>query len=463
MQPLDAALAAHAQAPHELAPLRAVCEALIELGRDDELLEFADKALRIDPRLPAFVNWRAHALTLHGRHFDAVATWRNHAALPWKHSFYQMSLGQSLVMSGDTERGIPLLEQAWRAAVADGEAYARKAGHLYGEALLRVARPAGFVHWLERNRSDTGSYRPLDIPSWMGERDLRGKRVLVTHQMGYGDQFLLLACVAHWRAAGATLMITCDPQLHRLLQASLPDCVVVSAPRPLAQQTPLPDSLLPAVREFAPDMHASLLHLPMLAAQQTPFPSPYFAAFMRAPDAERRVAADWAQQLRAQYPGRALIGLFWDCNQRHVPQVGSVMRCSATRRSVPLREIERIVTHPSILDKRHFVSLHHPLVQHAAGMPSSNISTYAPGIHDFTDTAACIEQLDAVIAVDSGVANLSAMLGMRTVVPLNAASEWRWGVEGAGSPWIGKLRTLRQTVPGDWSTVVDEAIAWLGQ
>ncbi|SIT40245.1 TPR repeat protein (fragment) [Paraburkholderia piptadeniae] len=312
MSNLQDALDALAHAPDEIEKLRAVCIALIEEKRDDELLPYADRALAIEPRDVHFVNWRAYALTLMGRHFDAVATWRNHAALAWRSAYYEMSLGQSLVVSGDAERGIPMLEHAWRTAAAEGEWFARQAEHLYGEALLRTARPAGFEPWLARNHSDTGNYRPADIPSWSGEHDLRGKRVLITHQMGYGDQFLLFANVAQWQAAGAQLMITCDPPLHALLQASLPECVVVGAPRPLHQQESLPEALADAVRKFAPDLHATLLHLPLLAARQTPLPSPFFPAYLRAPDAERAAAAEWAREMRAAHPGKSLIGIFWD-------------------------------------------------------------------------------------------------------------------------------------------------------
>jgi hypothetical protein len=461
MPSVQEALDALAHAPDDIDKLRAVCLALIEAMRDDELLPYAERALAIEPRDLHFVNWRAHALTLLGRHFDAVATWRHHAALSWRPAYYAMSLGQSLVMSGDTERGIPMLHDAWRQAAADDEWFARKAEHLYGEALLRIGRPAGFEPWLARNVGDTGCYRPADIPLWSGERDLRGKRVLITHQLGFGDQFLLLAGVSQWRAAGAELMITCDAQLHPLVQASLPDCRVVSAPRPLRQDEPLPEALLNEVRPFAPDLHATLLHLPLLAAQQVPLPSPFFPAWLRAPEAERETAAAWARDLRAAQAGKSLIGIFWDCNQRHAHEVGAVMRCSANRRSLPLTEVDHLVTQPSVAARRHFVSLHHPAVQSFAGMPSGNISVYEPGIRSFAETAACMEQLDAVVAVDSGVANLSAMLGKLTFVPLNLASEWRWGVEGDRSPWMANLKPLRQTLMGDWRSVIDEAIAFL--
>lgn len=235
----------------------------------------------------------------------------------------------------------------------------------------------------------------------------------------------------------------------------------MSAPRPLRRDEPLPDALANEVRAFAPDLYATLLHLPLLAAQQASLPSPFFPAYLRAPEGERETAAAWARDLRAAQPGKSLIGIFWDCNQRHAHEVGAVMRCSAIRRSLPLTEVNHLVTHPSVAAKRHFVSLHHPAAQRFAGMPSGNISVYEPGIRTFAETAACIEQMDAVVAVDSSVANLSAMLGKLTVVPLNLTSEWRWGVEGDRSPWMEHVKLLRQTLMGDWRNVIDEAVAFL--
>jgi hypothetical protein len=459
---LQDALDALAHSPDDTERLRAVCVALNETGRDEEMLPHTTRALAIEPRDLHFVDWHARALTLLGRHFDAVATWRNYAALPWNPVYYKMNLGQSLVMSNDVERGIPMLEDAWKSAVAANSPYARKAEHQYGEALLRTGRPKGFGPWLARNQSDTGNYRPADIPAWAGEEDLRGKRVLITHQLGFGDQFLLFANVAQWRAAGAELLITCDRQVHSLLHASLRDCRVVSAPRPLHMPAVMPEELAAQVREFAPDLHATLMHLPVFAALQTPWSKPFFSPYLRAPDAERVQAAAWASALRASQPGKSLVGIFWDCNQRHVPEVGASMRCGAIRRSLPLAEVEHLVRHPAVAAKRHFVSLHHPDAQDFAGMPSGNISVYGPGIRTFAETAACIEQMDVVVAVDSGVANLSAMIGKTTIVPLNVASEWRWGIEGPTSPWMTNLKPLRQTVTGDWRSVIDEAVGVLG-
>ncbi|MBU9384478.1 hypothetical protein [Burkholderia gladioli] len=86
---------------------------------------------------------------------------------------------------------------------------------------------------------------------------------------------------------------------------------------------------------------------------------------------------------------------------------------------------------------------------------------YAPDIEDFADTAACIQELDAVIAVDSAVANLAALLGARTCVPLNQAGDWRWGSRGRDTPWLPGVTVLRQRETGHWAPVFEEIVNWL--
>jgi ADP-heptose:LPS heptosyltransferase len=118
-------------------------------------------------------------------------------------------------------------------------------------------------------------------------------------------------------------------------------------------------------------------------------------------------------------------------------------------------------TDRGVEQKIHFVSLQHPAVEAVAGTPAANVSRYYPGIKDFAETAACIEQLDAVVAVDSVVSNLSAMMGKHTVVLTHTSGDWRWGTRGASTPWLHNVTVLRQKLAGDWSTVAEEAIAWL--
>jgi len=461
-QRLFAAQARYANDPHDIEIVREICEALIALKREDELLPWADSALAISPNVPHFAAARAFSLNLLGRHAEAADAFASDPSLASDPALYRLRIGYSLMMAGDLARAIPLLDEARGMATSSNVQILATAEHLLGEAMLKAGDPRGFTHWLMRNSdpSAAGSYCPVGIPMWAGETDLRGQRVLITHQLGFGDNFLLAACVTGWLNAGAKVMISCDPQIHGLMQASLPECEIVSAPRPLRLDEALPDDMLARVKAFAPHLYATLLHLPLLNAGRVT--SGYlFSPYMQAPRAKQEVASEWARQLRAQYPEKKLVGLFWDCDQRHRPELGSVMRCWAARRSLPLDALNWLVTNPAVADRVHFVNLHHPLVEAAAGTPTANVSRYLPGFWHFDDTAACIEQLDAVVAVDSAVANLASMMGTPTCVPVNTSGDWRWGSYGTASPWINDVTVLRQTHEGDWVPVVRSIASWL--
>jgi hypothetical protein len=82
---------------------------------------------------------------------------------------------------------------------------------------------------------------------------------------------------------------------------------------------------------------------------------------------------------------------------------------------------------------------------------------------DWRDTAAVLQQLDLLIAVDSAVANLAGAMGLPVWVALYAVSDWRWLLEGSTTPWYPTARIFRQSRVGDWGTVFAEVAAELRQ
>ena len=71
----------------------------------------------------------------------------------------------------------------------------------------------------------------------------------------------------------------------------------------------------------------------------------------------------------------------------------------------------------------------------------------------FADTANLIAGLDCVVAVDTAVCHLAGSMGIPTLLPLNTAAVWRWGLEDT-TPWYPTMRLFRQRVFGDWVDVV---------
>lgn len=102
-----------------------------------------------------------------------------------------------------------------------------------------------------------------------------------------------------------------------------------------------------------------------------------------------------------------------------------------------------------------FISLHReyspaytfPVTDHLYRDFSDRLSTYA-------DTAALIENLDAVVTVDTAVAHLAGALGKRAIVVLPPYENFRW-MSGRGH--YASITTVRRQHGEDWQAVFDRA------
>jgi ADP-heptose:LPS heptosyltransferase len=75
-------------------------------------------------------------------------------------------------------------------------------------------------------------------------------------------------------------------------------------------------------------------------------------------------------------------------------------------------------------------------------------------ITDFSDTAAAIEELDLIITADTSVAHLAGALGRPTWLLLAFVPDWRLELGREDSPWYPTMRLFRQSVAGDWDSVI---------
>src|SRR5262249_22489602 len=85
----------------------------------------------------------------------------------------------------------------------------------------------------------------------------------------------------------------------------------------------------------------------------------------------------------------------------------------------------------------------------------------APRLSDFDDTAALLAGLDLVITTCTALPHLAGALGRPVFLMLSRVADWRWGLEGATTPWYGSMRLFRQPTPGDWRAVIEQVGAAL--
>jgi ADP-heptose:LPS heptosyltransferase len=85
-----------------------------------------------------------------------------------------------------------------------------------------------------------------------------------------------------------------------------------------------------------------------------------------------------------------------------------------------------------------------------------NIHTHTELLEDFSDTAALIDEMDLVISVDTSVAHLAGALGKETWILLPYVPDYRWMLDREDSPWYPTAKLFRQSIMGEWNTVIDD-------
>ena len=99
----------------------------------------------------------------------------------------------------------------------------------------------------------------------------------------------------------------------------------------------------------------------------------------------------------------------------------------------------------------------------AAGWGGPEIKDFTDQLHDFSDTAALIANLDLVISVDTSTAHLAAALGKRVWILNRFDTCWRWLLDRPDSPWYPTVTLFRQPAIGDWGSVIAEVTKKLSE
>mgnify|MGYP001164183512 CR=1 FL=1 len=94
-------------------------------------------------------------------------------------------------------------------------------------------------------------------------------------------------------------------------------------------------------------------------------------------------------------------------------------------------------------------------------MRMPHIKHFGAELKDFSDTAALIEHLDAVVSVDTSVAHLAGALGKPVHLLLSHEIDFRWLTDRPDSPWYPSMTIYRRKLTADWSDVMQQVTAEL--
>lgn len=270
----------------------------------------------------------------------------------------------------------------------------------------------------------------LNKPRWAGN-PLPNGTLLVHDEIGYGDVFNFLRYVPMARARVGRLIFEVKPGLRNLFDGFTGIDHVVER-----TDVPLPPS------EY--DCFIPIESLPGLFGA-TPQTVPTENLIPSLPPA---LLDRWAIALRGTE--RMRVGIVW---------AGSPTSGLDRTRSCTLNDLSPLAAITGI----DWVSLQHgPAASEVAdGTFPAPLRGIGSSFANFSDTAAVIQQLDAVVTVDTAVAHLAGLLGRPTLVLLSRWPAWRWLLNRQDSPWYRTVKLFRQSRPGIWLEPVAAAEAHL--
>lgn len=370
------------------------------------------------PDLPDPQHSLGVVLQMQGRSREAIGHYK--AAVAQDPGFVQAlyNLANALVQAGLSGEAIEFAREVIRRDAAHADAH-----WLMGMLLLLHGNyREGWqeYEWRWQAEKFLAKIPDLGRPLWDGS-PLAGRTLLIQMEQGRGDMIQFARFIPLAAAMGGRVVVRAVPELVSLLSTAAGVSQVVD------QNGPLPDF----------DVYIPAMSLPYvldITLESLPTQTPYFQ-----PDP--RKVEKFGREMPAD--GLFRVGLVWQ---------GASENRDNSNRSCALTDFQSL----SDLEGVVFYSLQiGEGSEQLESLPvAMKIVDLTDRIHDFADTAALIESLDLVISVCTSVTHLAGALGKPVWTLLHFASDWRWLLERADSPWYPSMRLFRQTTAGDWTTVI---------
>lgn len=357
---------------------------------------------------------------------EAVRLLRQSVAMDPTNAKAHNDLGLALFGMGHDQAALASLMRAWTldeelalAVMTEGMERLRQGafeeGWLKYEARL-IARPGILPR------------REFAAPRWLGRESIAGRTILLHSEQGHGDAIQFVRYVPRVAALGARVLVEGHPGLMPVFR-DIPGVAGVFA-------------LNEALPRF--DVQCPLMSLPLAFRTEPasiPAEIPYLFARPQLVDA-------WQRRLGP--PTGMRVAIAWS---------GNAANQADQERSIPLATLAPALDVPGCEFHAIQTDIRPADRQKLDRLPGVTDHSRAPReLIDFAGTSALISLMDLVISVDTSLAHLAGALGWPVWLLLAGKPDWRWLTGREDTPWYPTMRLFRQTVPGDWRSVV-EAVA----
>lgn len=401
--------------------------ALSQLGHIDEALACFARALALKPDYADAYTNRGNALRALDRYDEALSSYDKALALEPSNAEAHSNRGNVL---GDLKR-IDEAMACYDRAIALKPDYADAN---WNKALLLLVKGeyrAGWemFEWRLKREQTRAMYPEYPAPTWRGQRDIAGRRLLVHSEQGLGDVIHFCRYLEDVARLGAEIIFEVPAALVPFVRTLRFPLTVVAKGDALPQF----------------DAYCPVMSLPFAfgtEVETVPSAVPYLFSD------PRRVAV-WQQRLGPR--DRMRVGLAWSGASTHQDDA---------RRSMKLEQLLPLLDLPIEWHslQREYRPSDMDLLRRCPG-----ITQHQDELEDFAATAALIECMDLVITVDTSVAHVAAAMGKRVWIMLAFVADYRWLLDRDDTPWYPSVRLFRQPRIGDWGCVVSRVARELGK
>ena len=262
----------------------------------------------------------------------------------------------------------------------------------------------------------------------LSDKNIAGKRILVYDEQGYGDTIQFCRFIKLLKDCGAYVIL----QTHATLADLMKNCVGVDKAIP---RTTLND---PENLEY--DFHIPLLSLPAFFGikndKTISYEFPYVKTDMKLKETYRKELFE---------TDKVKVGLVWEGKK----PVYNEHRSATLETLIPL--IKAFDFNFYSLQQKHVAERNETL------MRELGVVDLSEHLHNFSQTAAIMDNLDFVITIDTSMAHLAGALNKKTFVLLSRKADWRWST-GEKTPWYPTHILVRQEKLYDWKTAINKLI-----
>lgn len=371
--------------PEDLALRSNLANALKNLHRLDESIKLHQQVIAEKPDdTQALMNY-ACALRNAGRFEEALQQLDRAQGLEPDNAGVEWERAQNLLYLGRYEQAWPAYEARWRT----------------GELPVRE----------------------FPCPQWQGEK-LENQTILVHAEQGYGDTILAARFIPLLKEQGATVILQCKPELHRLFAGLGADQLISPSATP-----PTTDYHCPIMSLMGP-LNIRTHNIPPPAKLNVPQEAR--AKFTRLHESE-------SDALK--------VGIVWS---------GSVTFANNANRSI---NVEQLIPLSHIPRVRLYSFQKGPRARELYDSGADCIiRDLDKQLDDFADTAAALECMDLIVMTDSSVAHLAASMGKPVINLIEKVPYWLYRGEEETSPWYPSMILVRQQEPGQWDRVIERAV-----